>query len=70
MDATERYLFDLNGYLALPGVLPASTLDAINALMDERIAQGVLPSRSVAGPDTAQRVPRVTNARYGGRPTA
>jgi hypothetical protein len=43
MDATERYLFDLNGYLALPGVLSAEILSTINGLMDERIASDVGP---------------------------
>lgn len=47
MDATERYLFDLNGYLAIPGALSAGQLDAINGLMDERIARDV-PSESTA----------------------
>lgn len=41
MDSTERYLFDLNGYLAVPGVLSADALAAINALMDERISRDV-----------------------------
>ena len=41
MDATERYLFDLNGYLAVPDALSSATLEAINALMDDRIARDV-----------------------------
>jgi hypothetical protein len=41
MDERERYLFDLNGYLALPGVLSVATLARLNALMDERIARDV-----------------------------
>ena len=43
MDPTERYLFDLNGYLALPGALPAATVASLNALMDERITRDVPP---------------------------
>jgi hypothetical protein len=41
VDATERYLFDLNGYLAVPGALSSATLGAINELMDDRIASDV-----------------------------
>ena len=41
MDATERYLFDLNGYLVIRDALPLDTVRAINALMDERIARDV-----------------------------
>lgn len=41
MDPTERYLFDLNGYLAVPDALSSATLEAINALMDDRIARDV-----------------------------
>jgi hypothetical protein len=43
MDATERYLFDVNGYLALPAALSAEAVVAINAMMDERIARDVAP---------------------------
>ena len=39
MDVTERYLFDLNGYLALPGMLSRATVAELDALMDERIAR-------------------------------
>ena len=45
MDATERYLFDLNGYLAVPGALSSEQLAAINESMDERIA-GDVPAES------------------------
>ncbi|MDX1935069.1 MAG: phytanoyl-CoA dioxygenase family protein [Capsulimonadales bacterium] len=38
MTDTEKYLFDLNGYLALPEVLTRNELDALNSLLDERIA--------------------------------
>jgi ectoine hydroxylase-related dioxygenase (phytanoyl-CoA dioxygenase family) len=41
MDATERYLFDLNGYLVVRDALPAEAVTAINRLMDERIARDV-----------------------------
>jgi hypothetical protein len=43
LDATERYLFDLNGYVTIPAALSAAELEAINALMDERIARDVEP---------------------------
>jgi hypothetical protein len=41
VDPTERYLFDLNGYLAVSEALSPPILAAINALMDERIASDV-----------------------------
>jgi hypothetical protein len=41
MDETERYLFDLNGYLAVQGALSSEQLDAINESMDGRIAREV-----------------------------
>jgi phytanoyl-CoA dioxygenase PhyH len=41
MDEHERYLFDLNGYLAVRGALSAAVLAELNALMDERIAHDV-----------------------------
>jgi hypothetical protein len=43
MDATERYLFDLNGFLVLPGALSADAVREIDALMDERISHDVAP---------------------------
>ena len=35
MTELEKYMFDLNGYLVLPGVLSDKEVDEINALMDE-----------------------------------
>ena len=35
MTEVERYLFDLNGYLVLPGVLSGQEIDEINAVMDK-----------------------------------
>jgi hypothetical protein len=46
MHDTERYLFDLNGYLALPGLLDAAVLTRLNELMDARIATLVDPGAS------------------------
>ncbi len=43
MDPVERYLFDLNGYLAIPGALDEPTIDALNALMDDRVTRDVPP---------------------------
>jgi hypothetical protein len=43
MDGRDCYLFDLNGFLALPGALAGPTVAAINGLMDERIERDVLP---------------------------
>jgi hypothetical protein len=41
MDDRARYLFDLNGYLAVPDALSTAILAEVNALMDERIARDV-----------------------------
>jgi hypothetical protein len=38
MTPEEAYLFDLQGYLAVPGALGAAQLQALNAVLDERIA--------------------------------
>lgn len=38
MNADEKYLFDLQGYLAVPGALDASRLQQLNAVLDEHIA--------------------------------
>lgn len=35
----ERYLFDLQGYLVVPGALAAGELAALNAILDRRITQ-------------------------------
>jgi ectoine hydroxylase-related dioxygenase (phytanoyl-CoA dioxygenase family) len=35
MTEVERYLFDLNGYLVLPGALSSQEVDDINAVMDQ-----------------------------------
>jgi hypothetical protein len=41
MDDRARYLFDLNGYLALPDALSPAQVAELDALMDERIARDV-----------------------------
>jgi len=41
MDDRQRYLFDLNGYLAVPGALSPAVLAELNGLMDERVARDV-----------------------------
>lgn len=43
MNEHERYQFDLNGYITVPGALDASTLLSLNAILDERIAAEVSP---------------------------
>ena len=43
MTDQERYLFDLQGFLVVENALDADQLAALNALMDERIAQGMAP---------------------------
>src|SRR5215475_7283696 len=49
MNETERYLFDLNGYLLLRGVLSEEEVDAINAAIDTALPSWdvVTNSRSV-----------------------
>lgn len=41
MDSTERYLFDLNGYLVVPDALSVEAVTAVDRLMDERIVRDV-----------------------------
>jgi len=41
MDDRQRYLFDLNGYLTVPGALSSAVLAELNGLMDERVARDV-----------------------------
>jgi hypothetical protein len=43
MTDQERYLFDLQGYLAVPDALGAEQLAALNEIMDAQIAEGVAP---------------------------
>jgi hypothetical protein len=43
MTEQERYLFDLQGYLVIPNALDVAQLEALNALMDARIAAEVAP---------------------------
>jgi hypothetical protein len=44
MNAEERYLFDLQGYLVVPNALSAGTLKTLNAALDEKIAERVDPT--------------------------
>ncbi len=37
MTEHERYLFDLQGYLTVPGALDAEQLRALNTILDERL---------------------------------
>jgi|GEM_PF-1607726 hypothetical protein len=39
MNADERYLFDLQGYLVVPNALDSSTLRALNATLDQQITK-------------------------------
>ncbi|RIK36532.1 MAG: mitomycin antibiotics/polyketide fumonisin biosynthesis protein, partial [Chloroflexi bacterium] len=39
MNAHERYLFDLQGFLVVPDALDAEQLCMLNRIWDERIAQ-------------------------------
>jgi hypothetical protein len=38
MNEEEKYLFDLEGYLAVPGALNAQQIQALNSILDEHIA--------------------------------
>lgn len=38
MDARQRYLFDLQGYLTIPNAIAPAQLAALNAVLDQRIA--------------------------------
>ncbi len=44
MNADERYLFDLQGYLVVPNALDSSTLRALNAMLDQQITEQVHPT--------------------------
>jgi hypothetical protein len=46
MDAKEQYLFDLQGFITVPGALDAPQLEALNAILDERIARDITPDTS------------------------
>ena len=39
MDDEQRFLFDLQGFLVVPGVLSAAELAALNAIADEKVAR-------------------------------
>lgn len=43
MNDQERYLFDLQGYLAVPNALSQAEVTTLNAIMDEQIAREVPP---------------------------
>lgn len=46
MNEHERYLFDLQGFLAVPDALDGAQLAALNAIFDEHIAAEVEPGQS------------------------
>lgn len=46
MNEQERYLFDLQGYLVVPNALSQEQLDALNAIMDEKVEEEVPPDES------------------------
>ena len=43
MTEQEKYLFDLQGYLAVPNTLDAEQVAALNALLDEHLAEEAAP---------------------------
>jgi hypothetical protein len=46
MNDTDRYLFDLQGYVTVPEALSAAELDLLNGIFDEHIAAEVAPAES------------------------
>jgi len=42
-DDTQRYLFDLQGWITIPGALDAGQLEELNAEFDRRVADAVAP---------------------------
>jgi hypothetical protein len=44
MNAQERYLFDLQGYLVVPNALSQAEVNTLNAIMDDKIAEEVPPT--------------------------
>jgi hypothetical protein len=55
MNSHEKYLFDLQGFVAVPDALDANVLLALNAIWDEHIAREMAPG------STSQRWGRVIN---------
>ena len=41
MNDHDRYLFDLQGYITIPNALDAERLDALNAILDQKIEAAV-----------------------------
>ena len=46
MDENERYLLDLQGYVAVPAALGAGELAELNRILDEHMAAEVAPDAS------------------------
>src|SRR4029077_760290 len=46
LDEEAGYLFDLNGYLAIPGALPSAPVAALNAVFDGRLAAAGPPDKT------------------------
>jgi ectoine hydroxylase-related dioxygenase (phytanoyl-CoA dioxygenase family) len=64
MDDTQRYLFDLQGYLVLKNVVPRPLIDACNAVMDriEQMAPGQYPNGVTLGKPRTPNELYITNA--------
>ena len=50
MEATERFLFDLQGYIVVEDALPADLLAELSAIADQKIAQDTTPDMTAMVP--------------------
>jgi len=50
MEATERFLFDLQGYIVVEDALPADLLAELSAIADQKIAQDTTPDMTTMVP--------------------
>ena len=63
MNDTERYLFDLQGYLVLKGVVPAAILRACNAALDrfEHLSEDEYPPPLCLGQERSEQNLYISN---------
>ena len=63
MNATQRYVFDLQGYLVLKGVVPAAILQACNAALDrfEHLSETEYPPPLYRGQERSEQNLYISN---------
>ena len=63
MNATQRYVFDLQGYLVLKGVVPAAILQACNAALDrfEHLSETEYPPPLCLGQERSEQNLYISN---------